>query len=97
MIASGFPIHEIGRRIESTLMTVAYEEIIDFIVDGMSAEAIVSFKPSDETKERLGDLVRRSKTTGLTHAQEAELDTFMQLEHIMRLAKAKARKRLRHE
>jgi len=79
-------------------MTVAYEEIIDFIVEGMSPDALVHFQPSERAKDRLRDLVERRKTAaGLTQAEESELATFMQLEHILRLAKAKARTRLGHE
>jgi hypothetical protein len=76
-------------------MTEVYEEIIDFIVDGMPAGALAAFKPSEQSKARLADLVHRRKTTGLNPDEEAELDTFLHLEHVLRLAKARARKRSR--
>jgi len=52
---------------------------------------VANFTLSDETKLHVAELVRREKTTGLTAEESSELEHFMQLEHIMRLAKAKAR------
>jgi hypothetical protein len=70
----------------------AYEEVIDFIVAGTTPDNIVAFRPSEESKQRVGDLIRREKTTGLTPDETSELDHYIQLEHLMRLAKARARK-----
>lgn len=72
----------------------AYEELIDFIAAGTTPDNIVAFRPSEETKQRVADLLRREKTTGLTADELSELDRYMQLEHLMRLAKARARKYL---
>ncbi len=80
----------------SSIMTLlkAYEELIDFIAAGTTPDNIVAFRPSEETKQRVADLLRREKTTGLTPDELSELDRYMQLEHLMRLAKARARKYL---
>jgi hypothetical protein len=43
-------------------------------------------------KKRVADLIHREKTTGLSPEEESELDHYMQLEHLMRLAKARARR-----
>ena len=75
----------------------AYEEVIDFIASGPSPGAIVSFRPSPEASERVAALVEREKSTGLSAEEKAELDHYMELEHIMRLAKARARQRLANE
>lgn len=72
----------------------AYEELIDFIAAGTTPDNIVAFRPSEETKQRVADLLRREKTTGLTPDELSELDRYMQLEHLMHLAKARARKYL---
>ncbi len=69
----------------------AYEEVIDFIAAGSSPSAVVSFRPSEEARARVYDLLGREKTGGLTAEETAELDHYMQLEHLMRLAKARAR------
>jgi hypothetical protein len=78
-------------------MTRAYEEIIDFIAAGTSPRDVVMFQPSEEAKERVADLIHREKTTGLSPEETAELDHYLQLEHVMRLAKARARAYLTHE
>ena len=78
-------------------MTRAYEEIIDFIAAGASPRDVVMFQPSEAAKERVADLIHREKTTGLSPEETAELDHYLQLEHVMRLAKARARAYLTHE
>ena len=78
-------------------MTRAYEEIVDFIAAGTSPRDVVAFHPSETTKARVADLIHREKTTGLSPDETAELDHYLQLEHVMRLAKARARSYLSHE
>ncbi len=70
----------------------AYEEVIDLIAAGTTPDSVVAFHPSEEAKQRVADLIYREKTTGLTQDETSELDHYMQLEHLMRLAKARARK-----
>lgn len=71
-------------------MMRAYEEIIDFIAAGTSPGKVIAFRPSDEAKERVADLIHREKTTGLVPDEASELGHYLQLEHLMRLAKARA-------
>lgn len=78
-------------------MIRAYEEIIDFIASGTSPDTVAAFSPSEDTKQCVADLLEREKTTGLSPEEAAELDHYMQLEHLMRLAKARARIHLGHE
>jgi O-succinylbenzoate synthase len=72
----------------------AYEEMIDLIAAGTTPDALIAFRPSEEAKQRVVDLIQREKTIGLTAEETSELDHYMQLEHLMRLAKARARKYL---
>jgi hypothetical protein len=69
----------------------AYLEIIDFIATGTTPEAVVHFQPSPEAERRVADLIDREQDTGLSPDEQAELDHFLELEHILRMAKAKAR------
>jgi hypothetical protein len=78
-------------------MIRAYEEIIDFIAAGTTPSSVVAFQPSEEAKVRVADLIHREKTTGLSPEDTAELNHYLQLEHLMRLAKARARAHLAHE
>lgn len=77
-------------------ITRAYEEVVDFIAAGVRPEDVVAFRPSPEAKARVVDLLHREKTTGLSAEETAELHHYLQLEHLMRLAKARARARLVH-
>lgn len=75
----------------------AYEELIDFIASGSTPKDVIAFRPSSTTKERVAELIQREKTTGLSLEETAELDNYMRLEHIMRMAKARARQHLQNE
>jgi len=75
-------------------LTRAYEEIVDFIAAGASPANVAAFRPSEAAKRRVAELIEREKTTGLTRDETSELDHYLQLEHLMRLAKARARRYL---
>jgi hypothetical protein len=77
--------------------TKVYDEIIDFIAAGTTPQSVVNFQLSDSVKVRLEELVYRHKMGELTPEDKRELDHFLTLEHIMRLAKAKAHKYLTAE
>jgi hypothetical protein len=74
-----------------SLPSPAYFEIIEFIAAGTTSEAVADFRPSPEAQRRVSELVEREKEEGLSPEEAAELDHFMELEHILRMAKAKAR------
>jgi hypothetical protein len=80
----------IGKRYTSAVTRV-YEEIVDFIAAGTKPSDVAGFQPSEESRRRVGDLITREKDAGLSADESAELDHYLQLEHIMRLAKARAR------
>lgn len=75
----------------------AYEEVVDFLAQGPSSGRLIAFRPSSEARDRVADLITREKTTGLSEDEIAELDHYLQLEHLMRLAKARARQYVAHE
>lgn len=78
-------------------MTKAYEEIIDFIAAGTTPNRVATFEASPSVKERVEDLIAGEKTSGLSPDEKSELDHYLELEHIIRLAKARARRYLAHE
>jgi len=73
----------------------AYLEIIDFIAAGSTPAEVAQFGPSLEAQRRVLELIEREKADGLAPFEKAELDHYMELEHILRMAKAKAKLRLR--
>jgi hypothetical protein len=52
---------------------------------------VIQFHPSREAQERVAQLIERKKEGTLAANEEAELGHFMELEHIIRMAKARAR------
>lgn len=75
-------------------MNRAYEEIVDWLAGGFTPAALVAYRPSEAVRERVADLIRREKNGGLPASEAAELAHYLQLEHMLRLAKARARHRL---
>jgi hypothetical protein len=69
----------------------AYLEIIDFIAAGTTPKAVAAYCPSSEAQQRVAELIRSENEAGLSVSERAELDHFMELEHILRMAKARAR------
>lgn len=67
-----------------------YLEFIDFIAAGTTPEQVIAFRPSLGAQKRVEDLITREKEEGLSPDERAELDHFFDLEHILRMAKARA-------
>jgi hypothetical protein len=74
-----------------SIASPVYLEIIDFIAGGTTPEAVIDFHPSPEAQQRLAALIEREKADGVSPEERAELEHFMELEHILRMAKARAR------
>jgi len=75
----------------TTTQTIkVYDEIIELIASGTTPQSIIDFHLSDTTQNRLEDLIYNSKNNQLTQDKKQELDSYLMLEHIMTLAKAKA-------
>lgn len=75
----------------------AYEEIVDFIAAGTTPQNVIAFRPSEAARERVSDLLERKREGELSPAEKSELDHYLQLEHLMRMAKARAHDFLPHE
>jgi hypothetical protein len=71
--------------------TKSYDEIVDFFAAGTTPEAVMAFRPSNETTRRAAELVAKSKDGSISTEEQSELEDYLQLEHILILAKARAR------
>jgi hypothetical protein len=65
----------------------AYDEVIDFIA-AINPDKVLAFRPSEAIMQRVSELIYREKTTDLSSEEKAELDHYMWLEHVMRMANA---------
>lgn len=74
-----------------------YEEIVDFIAAGTTPSDVANFEASQDAKDRVAELIHREKTVRPIAEETEELQQFLQVEHLMRLAKARAQQRIRNE
>jgi len=72
-----------------------YDEVIEFIASS-SPQNVIAFRPSEESKARVADLILREKMADLSEEEKSELDHYLQIEHLIRLAKARAHHYLTH-
>ena len=71
-----------------------YLELIDFIVSRATAEALLAFRPSEDNQRRVSELIQGQHAGTLAREETSELEDFVQIEHLMIMAKAQARRRL---
>ena len=67
-----------------------FEEIVKFIADAAGSEKLGAFKPSNAAEKRVAELLVKQKQGSLNVKEGQELQLFVQLDHVMSLAKAKA-------
>lgn len=67
-----------------------YDNLADFIA-GMDAEKVLAFHALLDLQERVEILIEKKQTSKLTQREKEELEHYFISEHIVRLAKSKAR------
>lgn len=76
------------------IMTRIYDEIVDLIASGSGPAVVATYCASARTRQQVAELIEREKSGLITADEKSQLDHYMQLEHVMRLAKARAQSRL---
>jgi hypothetical protein len=77
-----------GKSAESTPI---YQEIIDLLTSGPTADQLLAFKISDSAQERLEELLYKNREEELTAEERAELNTYLRLSEYLTKLKARAR------
>jgi hypothetical protein len=72
--------------------TRAFDEIVDFITSIPQPQQVLTFKPSDFAQKRLENLLEKKRNEQLNEEEVHEIEQFLMMEHLMRIAKSKARK-----
>ena len=72
-----------------------YEELVDVLTEGVDESRLASFRLSESKQNRLDELLEKNRDGTLSPNDEAELATFEQLEHVVRLLKARLLQRNR--
>lgn len=68
----------------------AWLEVIDFLAGGITPKELIAFRPSPAVQNRISDLLARNQQGALSSEEQSELDDFVQLEHLLIMAKAQA-------
>jgi hypothetical protein len=55
---------------------------------------LLQFRPSEANQRRLSELIALQRDGTLSAEEASELDDFVQIEHVLIMAKAQARRRL---
>jgi hypothetical protein len=68
-----------------------YGEIIELIATGGGPATIIAFRPSAAMHDRVYELIERKRDGNLTREEADEMSHYIELEHIVRMAKIRAR------
>ena len=77
-----------------TTSLLAFDEIADFIAE-LNPAKLIALKPSEAVQQRLENLLLKNREEGLSDDEKHELERYLTLEHLISLAKARARKYLK--
>lgn len=76
-----------------TATSLGYEEVAEFIAS-LDPAKLLELRPSPAVQERVEELIEKKKDSDLTPDEQYELDRYLALEHLIALAKVRARLRL---
>jgi hypothetical protein len=68
---------------------------VTFIASAAGAERLAAFRPTKAAEQRVATLLGKLEAGTIRPAERRELELFVQLDHVMSLAKAKARAAVR--
>lgn len=70
-----------------------YDELAELLAN-MDPAKVIQFHASKGAQKRLEELLEKNKEGTITDDEKVEIERFMTVEHIVRLAKARAHQRL---
>lgn len=68
----------------------AYDSLAEFMA-ALDPIKVLGFHAPAQIQDRVEELLEKKQDTGLTSTEQEELDHYLILEHIVRLAKSRAR------
>jgi hypothetical protein len=86
-------ILELGLRELSATAQSGFEgtaEVLEFLASLPEPKEIIALRPSPALQARMSELLEKNRTIGLTPEEQQEWEHYQYLEHLVRLAKAKA-------
>lgn len=70
-----------------------YDDLAQFLAS-LSPRRVIAYKATPKAQARVNELLEKNKIIGLSPEENAEMERHMTVEHIVRLAKAKAIQKL---
>lgn len=74
--------------------SAVYDEFIEFITSSPTLEQIADYHLSDVAEARVHYLLELNNIGDITTDELAELDDYLRIEHLIRMAKIRAREKL---
>ncbi|MBE2269580.1 MAG: hypothetical protein IAE80_15190 [Anaerolinea sp.] len=71
-----------------------FDEIADFLLSQPTPEQVIAYRVSQALQSRLDELLNKNAGSGLNTDERAELEQFLQYNHVLIMLKARARLRL---
>jgi hypothetical protein len=78
-----------GQAYADRRTSLVYQELIELLADSTDSDRVLAFRLSDNHQEQLDALLEKNRDGMLTAHEAAELATFEQFEHVVRMLKAK--------
>ena len=72
----------------------AFDEAIDFITSLPRPEQVLAYKPSVASVHRLESLLEKKREGQLSAEESHELEQYLMIEHLMRVARKKAKNQI---
>lgn len=76
------------------ITTQLVDSIVDLLTSSPKPEDVIAYKVPGELQDRVSILLDKNREGALTTEEKEELDQFIFVEHIFRVAKARARMQL---
>ena len=86
-------ILELGLREFDATEQTGFEgaaEVLELLATLPSPEEILALRPSKPLQKRISELLEKNRTVGLNADEDREWEQFQYLEHLVRVAKARA-------
>ena len=68
-------------------------QVLDKLAELPAPQEVLALRPSEELQARIGELLAKNRDTGLDTIEKAEWQRYEAVEHLVRMAKARARAR----
>jgi hypothetical protein len=86
-------IVELGLRELNTINQSEFSgltDVLEFLASLPTPEAIIALRPSPALQSQISELLEKSRTVGLNSTEKQLWESYQYLEHIVRMAKARA-------